>query len=303
VNSGDTPAVSLTIPEDLAVDLALGRGARRQSLSSAAVMLAALLHFAVPLILLLHWPAATPMVLPPPIPVALVVVPPPQAEPPPPAAKEPPPPAAKEPPPSPYLESGPGQRTTALAPAETVAPEAASPPADADTAGEAPAEASEPAADEKPAAKPLPAPPESSKAKPKPHKEVARLEPTTKEAAKPQAPKLAPPLQHLNIQLGDKNESGDPYLNRLAELIEAHRIYPRITGQFGLLVEGVAVYALFLNRGGSIVRLALVHSSGNPNLDQVGATMIQQSAPLPPMPRTIPDGEPFFLTLRIFPPS
>jgi periplasmic protein TonB len=300
VNSGDTPAVPLTIPADWAVDLAFGGGGRRQPVSSGAMMLAALLHIAVPLILVLHWPAAAPITLPQPIPVALVIVPPPQALPP---EAPTPPPAAKEEPPSPYLESGPGQRTTALAPAETVAPEAASPRADADTVGEAPVKESQPAADEKPAAKPLPAPPESSKAKPKPHKEVARIEPTKREVDKSQAPRLAPPLHHLNIQLGDKNESGDPYLNRLAELIEAHRIYPRVIGQFGLLVEGVAVYALFLNRSGSIVRLGLVRSSGNPNLDQVGATMIQESAPLPPMPPTFPDGEPLVLTLRIFPPS
>jgi outer membrane biosynthesis protein TonB len=295
VNTGDTPAVPLTIPADIAVDLGFGGGNRRQPLSSRAMVLAALLHIAVPLIFFFHWPATKAVTLPAPIPVALVVAPPPEA----PA----PAPAAEEPPRAPYLESGPGQRTTALAPAEVVAPEAARPPADADAPSETPAKEPPQAAGETPSEKPLPAPAESTKPKPKPHKEIARAEPVTKEAAKPQAPTLAPPLRHLNIQLGDKNESGDPYLNRLLQLIEAHRIYPRITGQFGLLVEGVPVYVLILNRQGAIVRLGLVRSSGNPNLDQVGATMIQQSAPLPPLPANIPEGTPLELTLPLYPQS
>ncbi|HEV2547076.1 MAG TPA: TonB family protein [Stellaceae bacterium] len=124
-----------------------------------------------------------------------------------------------------------------------------------------------------------------------------------KEAPKPQAPMLAPPLRHPNITLGDKNESGDPYLNRILQLIEEHRIYPRITGQFGLLIEGVAVYAVVLNRGGAIVRLGLVRSSGNRELDRIGATMIEQSAPLPPMPANIPDGAQIEVTLPLYPQS
>jgi protein TonB len=259
------------------------------------MVLAALLHIAVPLIFFLHWPAATPMALPPSIPVALVIAPPPDAP--------PPPPAAQEPTPIPYRESGPGQHTTALAPAEVIAPDAASPPPDADAPVETPAKEPERAAGETPSAKPLPAPAESSKPKSKPRKEIARAEPVTKEAPKPQAPSLAPPLRRLNIQVGDKNESGDPYLNRLLQLIEAHRIYPRITGQFGLLVEGVPVYVLILNRDGAIARLGLMRSSGNPSLDQVGATMIQQSAPLPPPPANIPEGTPLELTLPLYPQS
>jgi protein TonB len=298
VNSGDTPAVPLAIPTDRFIELPfIGRGPA-EPISAVAMTLAALLHVAVPVLLLLHWPGVAPIVLPKPIPVALVTVPPPETPPAPPAMP-------KEPPPSPYLESGPGEHTTALAPADTVAPERASPPPEPDAPINAPATepAETAAAGDAPSAKPSPLSAESSKVKPKPRKEIARLEPTPKEALKSQAPSLAPTPRHLNIQLGDKNESGDPYLNHLMELIEAHRVYPRITGQFGLLVEGVPVYALFLNRGGSIVRLGLVRSSGNAKLDEVGAVMIQQSSPLPPPPANIPEGVPIVLTLPLYPQS
>jgi outer membrane biosynthesis protein TonB len=269
------------------------------------MMLAALLHVAVPLILFLHWPAAVPISLPKPIPVALVMAPPPEA---PPAPPPPPPAAPSKPPQSHDIESGPGEHTTALAPAEVVAPERATPPPEPAVPTKAPVtEPAEVAAGEAPSEKPAPAPAERDRAKPKPHKQIARLEPAPKEAPTPQAQSLAPPPRHLHIQLGDKNESGDPWLNRVMEAIEAHRVYPRITGQFGLLVEGVAVYAVLINRSGAIKQIGLVRSSGNPNLDQVGATMLQQSGPLPPVPANVPDNTPegplIQLALPLYPPS
>ena len=262
--------------------------------------LAALLHVAIPVLFLLHWPAAVPIVLPKPIPVALVMLPPPEAPP-----ASPPPP--KEPPQAHTLESGPGEHTTALAPAEVVAPERASPPREPDAPTNAPVnEPAETAAGESPAEKPAPATAERERVKPKPHK-LAHLEPAPKEAPKPQAQSLAPPPRHVNIQLGDKNESGDPWLNRVMEVIEAHRVYPRITGQFGLLVEGVAVYDVLIDRSGVIKRVGLLRSSGNPNLDQFGATMLQQSGPLPPVPANVPNNSPegplIKLALPLYPQS
>jgi TonB family protein len=295
VNSGDTPAGPLAIPAERVIELPfIGRGPA-EPISSLAMTLAALLHVAVPVMFLLHWPATAPIVLPKPIPVALVMAPPPEAPPPPPPKPQP------EPPTLPYLESGPGQHTTAPPTAETTAPERAAPQAEAQ-ATEAPQVNDAPAAaEEAPVAKSAPA--ESSKAKAKPRKEIAHLEPAPKETLKPQAQSLAPPPRHANIRFGDKNESGDPYLNRLMELIEEHRIYPRVTGQLGLLVEGTTVYGVLIDRSGAILDMRLRHSSGTAGIDTAAESMIRQSGPFPPIPAGYPDRLPLEVTLHIVPPS
>jgi len=296
VTSGDTPAVPLAIPTDRFIEFpSTGRGPA-EPISAVAMVLATLLHLAVPVILLLHWPAVVPIVLPKPIPVALVMVPPPQA---PPAA--PPPKPQPEPPKLPYLESGPGQQTTAAPPAETTAPERATPPSEAPAKEEPPLNEAPAAAEAAPSAKSPAA--ESSKAKPKPHKDIAHLEPAPKETPKPQAESLARPPRHANIRLGDKNESGDPYLNRIMESIEAHRLYPRVIGQLGLLVEGTTVYAVLLDRSGTILDMKLRHSSGTAGIDSAAESMIRMSGPFPPIPAGYPDRLPLEVTLHLVPPS
>jgi len=257
--------------------------------------LAALLHIAVPMIFLLHWPGTAPIVLAKPIPVALVMVAPPEAPPAPPPKPQP------EPPKLPYLESGPDQRTTAPPPAETMAPEHATPRSEAPAPEEPHVNDAPAAAEAAPSAKPAPA--ESSKAKPKPRKEIARLEPAAKEAPRPQAPVLAAPAPRVDITIGGKRESGDPYLNRLMDLIEAHRIYPRITGQLGLLVEGTTVYAVLLDRSGAILDMRLRHSSGTAGIDSAAESMIRSSGPFPPIPTSYPDRLPLEVTLHLVPPS
>jgi periplasmic protein TonB len=295
VNSGDTPAGPLAIPADRVIELPfIGRGPA-EPISTFAMTLAALLHVAVPVLFLLHWPAPVPIILPKPIPVALVIAPPPEA-PPPPA-----PPAPKPPPTLPYLQSGPDQQTMAPPPAETTAPEHATPRAEAQASEDPHVNDAPTAAEPAPSAKSAPA--ESSKARPKPHKEIAHLEPAPKETLKPQAPSLAPPPRHANIRLGDKNESGDPYLNRIMQSIEAHRIYPRVTGQLGLLVEGTAVYAVLVDRSGAILDMRLRHSSGTAGIDTAAESMIRQSGPFPPIPADYPDRLPLEVTLHLVPPS
>lgn len=295
MNSGDTPAGPLAIPAERIIEFPLiGRGSA-EPMSGLAMTLAALLHVAVPLLFLLHWPAPVPIVLPKPIPVALVMIPPPQA-PPPPAQ-----PAPKEPPKLPFLESGPDQQTTAPPPAETKAPEHAAPRSEAQATEEPHVEDAPAATEAAPSAKSAPA--ESTKGKPKPHKEIARLEPAPKEVPRPQAPELAPPPRRVDITIGDKRASGDPYLNRLMEQIEAHRIYPRVTGQLGLLVEGTTVYGVLVDRSGAILDMRLRHSSGTAGIDTAAESMIRKSGPFPPIPAGYPDRLPLEVTLHLVPPS
>ena len=252
-----------------------------------ALAIALLLHAAVIALLLIDWHWAIPVEAEA-IPVKIVVLPPPPPPPPPPTTEQSPPPPP-EPPPT-YAESGPDQRTTAPPPAETPAPETAAPPP-------TPA-APEPAEPEKPE----PAPPHPEKhavpreaPKPKPHKETAKLEP--KEAETPRAPHPAP--RHLiEIEPGERAETGDPYLNLLVSVLERHRIFPNAVGQFGLPVEGVAIYRIIIDRAGNLQELALEHSSGVPALDRAGEAIIRNSMPFPAVPPQHP-GARIALTLKL----
>ena len=285
MSDGEIGVTPFVPPADLSFRPIDEAGRRRQRLPWLAMLAAALLHILVLLWLIIDWShPAVPPPQPEPIPVTVVFAPPKPAPPP------------KPPAPLSYRESGPDQRTTAPPPAETRAPEAASPPP-VQPVPEPPAPTQE-AMPLPPAEKP--APPRES-AKPKPHKETARLEPPKKEAPRPQAPRLAPP-QRLDMAPGERAERGDPYLNRLYDLIEQHRVYPRVMGQFGLPVEGTAVYEVLLARSGAIMAIKLARSSGAPGIDRAAEGMIRNSTPFPPLPPSYPDEIVITISIPLFPP-
>jgi TonB family protein len=151
-----------------------------------------------------------------------------------------------------------------------------------------------------PAPEKPPAPQES--AKPVPHKDTATLEPPKKAAPTARAPLLAP-LRHLNVERGERAETGDPYLNQLHAMIERHRIYPRVIGQFGLPVEGTAVYNVGVERSGKIIGMKLEKSSGVAGIDQAVESMIRNSLPFPPLPPNYPDEIGIVVAIHLFPPS
>lgn len=292
MSEGETGGSPLTLPTD-----SLARSvepSRRQPLPWFAIVAAALLHALVLISLVIDWshPPRAPTE-PHIVPVKVVFAPPP----PPPAATAPMPP----PPPKPfgYREAGADQRTTAPPSAQEPAPEpAATPPPAPDQAKPEPQPPAPPP--EKPAPQALAR--EQESAKPTPHKQVARLEPQQKEAPKPRAPHLDT-LKRLNVEPGERFETGDPYLNRLQALIERHRTYPRVIGPFGLPVEGTAVYDLALDRSGKIISLTLEHSSGVAGIDRAVGDMIRNSLPFPPLPPDYPDGVGIVVAIRLFPPS
>jgi TonB family protein len=273
-------------------------GNKRQALPWLAIAAAALLHGTVLLWLIIDW--SHPVVPPPPdvVPVKIVFAPPPPPPPPPPPAA---PPAAKPSAPLAYRESGADQRTTAPPPAEETAPEPAAPPPPAPEQAKP-----EPQPPAPPPEKPTPAPQEPASAqenpKPPPQKQVARLEPQKKAAERPRAPH-ATALRHLNVQPGERLETGDPYLNELHALIERHRVYPRIIGPFGLPVDGTAVYDVALDRSGKIIAMKLERSSGVAGLDQAVENMIRSALPFPPLPSDYPDQVGIVVSIRLFPPS
>ncbi len=260
--------------------------ARQGRLRWWAVLVALLLHGLVLASLLWDWRLA-PAPMPEVVPVRLVVVPPPAPPPPPPPAPE----AAPQPPPPnfAYRESGKDERTTAPPEAPKEAPEPETPP----PAGtpEAKAEEPPPPPPEKPA---LP-----QEQKGKPHKDIAKLEPP-KPAAAAVAPRQVQP-RHLNMAPGEEALSGDPYLNALRRWVERHRVYPNVKGQFGLPVQGTPVYGMLIDRSGSLLQIAVIHSSGVPELDQAGREMLTKAAPFPHLPPDWPDQVGITVSLPLYP--
>ncbi len=296
VSEAETSGSPMTLPADLLMR-SVGPGDSRQRPPWLAVLAAALMHALALLALIIAWlhPAVLPRE-PDVIPVQVVFAPPPPPPPPPPVPAEP---APKPAPSLAYRESGPDQRTTAPPPAEMPAPEPAAPPPPASASTPAEKDAPPPPP-EKPTPRPEKQPQES--AKPSPHKDLARLEPPKTESETIRAPRPAPP-RHLNVEPGERFESGDPYLNQLHALIERHRIYPRVVGPFGLPAEGRAVYDLVLDRAGRVIGMRLDHSSGVAGIDQAVESMIRSSLPFPPLPADYPDEVNIVVAIRLFPPS
>jgi TonB family protein len=270
----------------------------------AALLAAVLLHAA--LFGWILWGAehtSTPS--PPVMQVSLVQVPPP---PPPPPA---PVPEAKPAPPPPKQlasrESGPGDKTTAPAPAEAKAPapEAPAPAPPAETPpepstppptpvpdAEAPPKPPEPSlqADEAP---PPPPPPQEKPKPPPPSAEPRRT--ALAERAPLEAPRLA------ERALGEKAETGDPYLNALWTRIEQHRPATTPIGSSGLHLEGITVLGVVIDRTGAMRQLGVVRSSGSPQLDEMAKQMILGAEPFPPLPSDYPDVAPLTVTIRLYP--
>lgn len=263
-------------PADLSVRI-LGppKGTDRPARTAIAAALA--LHIIAAYLLLFGW-RGTPAPEPPaPIEVTLVTLPP------------PPPPAPPQPQAEPKLtarESGPGQQTTAAPRAPEASPETETPPP-----------ATQPSEQQKPAeAAPVPdsiepPPPEKPKVP-----EQSHVEAKPKLALR--APEVAPPLDRI---VGDKDETGDPYLNALWARIERNRPQTTPVGSEGLHLDGISVFAMLLDHAGHMEDLELVTSSGSPLLDDEARQMIVAATPFPPAPSDYPDRIPLKIKIHLFP--
>jgi TonB family protein len=277
------------------------RDGKPDGLTRWAIAAAVLLHLALILWFLIDPRFAPPVIPKPAIPVTLVMVAPPPPKPPSPA--QPPVPAKSAPrPPLSYRESGPDQKTTAPPRAAEPAPEPAAPeappsPPEIEPTPPAPAAA----AQEQPPAPPSPtgtaAPEAKPNPKPKPHPTVAPAEPR-KEAAIPRAP---PTHFLLNLELGERQQSGDPYLNMLYQRIEQNRQPTTPIGSSGLHLEGIATFRVLLDRGGRMHEINLVRSSGASQLDDEVRRMIVSATPFPPLPFDYPDQVAITVTIPLFP--
>jgi periplasmic protein TonB len=280
LSDGENPAPVLLLPADAGLrDAGVVAPFWRRD-DWPAIVAALLLHVAVIAAFLVDWrlPPAAP---PESIPVTIVFAPaPPPVAPPAPAPK------------SPLFdrESGKDERTTAPPAAEVPDPQPTRAPAAA--ASEEPRPPEPQAPPTTPSEKPAPSPRD---AKAKTHDALARLDPR-KETDRARAPRPAP--QHLHLEPGDSEQTGDPYLNRARALLERHRTYPNVLGRYGVPVEGTSVYDVLLDRKGGLHSIKLVGSSGAAALDDAGATMIRETAPFPPLPAEYP-GEAVIVTITI----
>lgn len=88
------------------------------------------------------------------------------------------------------------------------------------------------------------------------------------------------PLQNAGV----KSEV-DNYLSRLSRHLARYYEYPRRARRLGQ--EGTPVIVFEFQRDGSLVARSLRTSSGHQLLDESALAMLEQAAPLPPVPEAI----------------
>jgi TonB family protein len=275
-----TPTASPMLDPDLRVSRDPGSSLGR--LGRAAIIAALLFHAGVIGAIFVKWPFSS-VVPPPPPPIAVTLVKEPPAAPAPtpaPQAKPTPPP----PPPAQERVSGADNETTAPPKAADKAPEAAPPPPTL------------PPQDTPPTKTAIPVP----KDVPNPAKEPRPPKPKVAER------EAAPTVNRgsVNRAPGEREQEGDPYLNRIWAMIEQHRTYPaNAKGSLGLPLEGTSVYLIEISSDGALLGMELERSAGAAVLDQAAARMIQSAAPFPPPPpRSYPGAAVVFeATIHLFP--
>lgn len=300
---------------DLAIDGVLrlppSRDTRRESVAIAMVLAALLLHATVVALFLANWHRAAPS-LERPLQVTLVREPP---KPPPPKKLEQPQPKAE--PPKPKVEP-PKPKPAPEKPKPIEEKKPPPPPPQMKPRESGPDEKTEAAKSDKPKSelpKPLPIQPTAPPVeKPPPEPEPPEPKPTpprakVKESAAghtvmvPLAmlpPALqphraaAPPIRNLTLRLpgpgggsGERDRSGDAYLNRLRERLERNRIYPP-ADVFAGAASRTTVFSVVIEPSGAIVTVTLLASTGVSKLDETAREMITNSEPFPHLPGDYP---------------
>jgi protein TonB len=242
-----------------------------------AMGLAILLHLVVAAITVIApdwWRPAEP---PKAIPITLVAEPEP---PPPPPAEKPAPPPPAEPPLPPYARSGPDEKM-ASAPTEEPPPvPSPTPPASAP----APEAASRPTT-----APPRPAEPsaqQASIAAPEAPKPVPKPLPPPKPATPKATSKPKPGVPSNGAPPGEREMTGNRYLNAVFAKIMRNYRYPDSFRREGLF--GSVVFNMVLDRSGQITRLKVINSSGKSAVDLYAEEVVRRSSPVPPPPPNLP---------------
>jgi TonB family protein len=306
---------------DLAIDGVLrlppSRDARRDSVALATILAALLLHATVVALFLANWQGMSSPPLLRPLQVTLVREPPKPPPPTPPKKPEPPKPQAKAEPPKPKAEA-PKPKPEPEKPKPVEAKKPPPPPPVMKPRESGPDDKTEAAKSDKPKSelpKALPIQPEAPPvAKPPPEPEPPAPKPTppkvkVKENAAghtvmvplamlPPALQLqrpaAPPIRNLVLRLpgpgggtGERDRSGDAYLNRLRDRLERNRIYPSAEYFEGAGSRNT-VFSVVIEPSGAIVTVTLLASTGVSKLDEAAREIITNSEPFPRLPPDYP---------------
>ncbi len=256
------------------------RSERRARLILAiSAVIAALLHVAIVVLFILDWSGffgAPAPGQPTAIPVALIFDSPKPAPPPaPPQAVEPPPLPPTPPEIRPRM-SGSEEKTEAAAEEK---PQPALPQPKPQTEKPQPRRAGSDRATERQ--------PPAASAESKTSERQAALAPEPRKAAP--SGELFHSIRLPSAHGGDaeRDRAGDPYLNRLRDLVERNRIYPPAS-EFPGGGERLAVYSIVIEPTGDLTAITLLESSGSNVLDEAAGRMIRISTPFPPLPLSYP---------------
>jgi len=96
------------------------------------------------------------------------------------------------------------------------------------------------------------------------------------------------------VLLGERNMTGDLYLNAVRAKILRNYRYPDSFRRDGL--AGSTVFLMALARNGEIVQLDVLNSSGSSAIDLYAEEVIRRSSPVPPVPPNI-HGDPIPITI------
>jgi outer membrane biosynthesis protein TonB len=267
------------------------RDAKRQAVPIGTILAALLLHLFLLALLLAEWRTAA---LPPARALQVELVPelpkPKTAPPKPKPRPEPPKPKpvaqATQPVETKPRESGSDAKTEA---AKHDKPNPAPPP---------PLPVQPKAAEVPPPPTPLPQPPEPKPTSPRVKAAaIGKGVPVPREelppALRPERP-VAPPMRNLVLRLpspgsgnAERDFVGDPYLNRLMQLLQRNRIYP-LADQFAGALSRYAIYGVVIEPSGAIVNIKLIQPTGVSMLDEAGREMITNSSPFPHLPADYP---------------
>ncbi|HKF72352.1 MAG TPA: TonB C-terminal domain-containing protein [Stellaceae bacterium] len=254
---------------------------KRERIAYWAIAAALLLHVVIAIVCLVDWAALLDLALAranvaDAIPVTLVYAPPPPPAPPPQPVVQPQPQLQPQPSITPRM-SGEGEKTEAKQEdtPQPALPQPKSPPPQS-------------AQQQK---RPVPARPGSREpatvTAQSPTEREAALEPETRKEAQP-APlfhSIRLPSQHGGT--GERDTSGDAYLNKMKDVVERHRIYPPASAFLGG-EERLVILSILIEPSGELVQVRLQATSGLSLADEAAANMIRNSAPFGPIPASYP---------------
>ncbi|MBU2952770.1 energy transducer TonB, partial [Marinobacter sp. F3R08] len=123
-----------------------------------------------------------------------------------------------------------------------------------------------------------------------PAQESSTVEPAAEPKQQTAQPDTAPTEDaesRVTVPLQNAGEPSavDNYLSRLSRHLARYYDYPRRARRLGQ--EGTPVIVFEFRRDGSLVAHSLRSSSGHPLLDDSALAMLEQAAPLPPVPEEI----------------